>query len=167
MSKKRRLFISLSAVLMTSILFHPTATADGEGWNSTADPSLDPLKITVYKSPTCGCCGDWVTHLEQHRFEVTAINRSDMSAIKKELGVPVEMQSCHTAVVNGYVIEGHVPATDIRQLVERQDSSLGLAVPRMPVGSPGMEMGTRKDAFKVISFDRDGGTQVVKEYSDY
>jgi len=145
----------------------PNAQAEESAWNNDAKTPLETLPITVYKSPSCGCCNDWITHLEQHQFQVKTIDLANLSAIKMELGVPQKLQSCHTAVVNGYVIEGHVPATDIRQLVEQQSSHLGLAVPHMPVGSPGMEMGARKDDFKIIAFDKNGIAETVKEYRDY
>lgn len=132
----------------------------------TAGTAPEPLAITVYKSPSCGCCGDWAIHLEQHGFQVTPVNLADLSSVKTRLGVPQQLRSCHTAVIGDFVIEGHVPAEDIKTLVA-QRNGYGLAVPGMPVGSPGMEMGDRKDAFDVIAFDRDGGTSKVKEYRDY
>jgi hypothetical protein len=96
--------------------------------------------ITVYKSPTCGCCSMWGEHLEANGFTVEAVDVDDINAVKREYGIPEELSSCHTGVVDGYIIEGHVPAEDIVQLLEEQPEAAGLAVPGMPLGSPGMEV---------------------------
>lgn len=100
---------------------------------AVADPA-----ITVYKSPNCGCCVKWVEYLRKEGFEVNAINRSDLTPIKQRAGVKPDMASCHTAMVDGYVIEGHVPASAIRRLLQERPDTLGLAVPGMPDNSPGM-----------------------------
>lgn len=94
--------------------------------------------ITVYKTPDCGCCVKWVEYLQKEGFEVKTVNRDDLSPIKQRAGVPPEMSSCHTALVDGYVIEGHVPAQAIRKLLKERPDTLGLAVPGMPANSPGM-----------------------------
>lgn len=109
-----------------------------------------PDTVVVYKSPTCSCCSKWIEHLKQAGFRVEAHNESEMSQIKTRLGVPAELASCHTAFINGYVIEGHVPAEDIKQLLAKHPKARGLAVPGMPVGSPGMEMGSRVDSYDVL-----------------
>lgn len=119
--------------------------------------------ITVYKSPTCGCCTKWVRHLQDNGFEVEAINRSDMSDVKSEAGVPRQLASCHTAVIGGYVIEGHVPAPDIKRLLEERPDVAGLTVPGMPMGSPGME-GHRQDKYEVLTFTRSGDTTTFSRY---
>lgn len=98
-------------------------------------------EITVYKSPTCRCCTAWVEHLRKHGFRVTVKDTDDMDAIKADLGVPKTLTSCHTGVVGKYVIEGHVPAQDIKRLLAKKPKIAGLAVPGMPAGSPGMEIG--------------------------
>lgn len=118
-------------------------------------------EIVVYKSPTCGCCSKWVTHLEQSGFTVAAHNRSDMPQIKRTYGVPQQAQSCHTAKVGGYVIEGHVPADVIARLLREKPDIKGLAVPGMPMGSPGME-GPRKDPYDVVALGRDGSMTVYE-----
>ena len=115
--------------------------------------ALPLVEITVYKSPTCGCCTKWVDHLTASGFKVTAHDTTDMASVKTSLGVPDGMASCHTAVVNGYVVEGHVPAADIRRLLEEKPAVTGLAVPGMPMGSPGME-GTRTDKYDVLAFGK-------------
>lgn len=112
-------------------------------------------EITVYKTPTCGCCTKWVEHLEQYGFEATVVSLNDLSPVKSRLGVPNGLRSCHTAETGGYVIEGHVPAADIARVLEERPDASGLAVPGMPVGSPGMEHGERKDPYDVILFEGD------------
>jgi len=119
--------------------------------------------ITVYKSPTCNCCNKWVEHLKSNGFSVRAINEINMEKIKADKGVPVKFKSCHTAVINGYVIEGHVPANDIRKLLSEKRKVAGLSVPQMPMGSPGME-GSRKDPYKVFEFDQAGNYKVINQY---
>lgn len=99
--------------------------------------AAEPL-ITVYKSPTCGCCEEWVKYLRQEGFEVKAINQADLSAIKQKVGVKPELASCHTALVDGYVIEGHVPVAPIRRMLAERPQTKGLTVPGMPANSPGM-----------------------------
>jgi len=126
-------------------------------------PSTNAEVVTVYKSPTCGCCNKWVDHLESNGFKVNAINRNDMPAIKKNLGVAPGLESCHTAKVGDYVIEGHVPAADIKRLLKEQPDVHGLSVPGMPMGSPGME-GPRQDAYDVLSIDKRGRTSIFNEY---
>ncbi len=118
-----------------------------------------PTAITVYKSPTCGCCTKWIDHLEAHGFVVSAHDLDDMSEVKATFGVPAELESCHTATVGKYVVEGHVPADLIQKMLKDAPAIAGLAVPGMPMGSPGME-GARKDAYDVIAFDRKGTRSV-------
>lgn len=121
--------------------------------------SAEGAEIHVIKSPTCGCCADWAEHLREAGFEVTVEDRNDLTARKRELGVPSDLSSCHTATVGGYVVEGHVPASDIRRLLEERPDVEGIAVPGMPMGSPGME-GPRKDPYRVIAFDGRGARTV-------
>ena len=125
----------------------PTSTADG------------PL-VTVYKSPTCGCCSLWSEHLEAEGFRVENRDVANMGAVKDSLGVPTDLSSCHTATVEGYVVEGHVPAEVIRQLLADEPDALGLTVPGMPIGSPGMEVGDRVDPYDVLILDRAGEASV-------
>jgi len=120
--------------------------------------------IVVYKSPTCGCCEEWVNHLKQNGFKVAVHNRFNMDPIKREKGVPGRLQSCHTAEVGGYVIEGHVPAGDIARLLKDKPAVKGLAAPGMPMGSPGME-GPRSDPYEVLAFQDDGGTTVYARHN--
>jgi hypothetical protein len=126
--------------------------------------SADSTKIEVYKSPTCGCCGKWVDHLRQNGFSVKTIDVPDVTPIKRDHGVPVQLSSCHTAIVDGYVIEGHVPAQDVKRLLVERPAVSGLAVPRMPIGSPGME-GPNPEPYSVLSFDRSGKIEVFSTHS--
>jgi hypothetical protein len=117
--------------------------------------------ITVYKDPSCGCCKKWVTHLDANGFKTVAHDRADMDSLKDSLGVPASLRSCHTAVIGKLVIEGHVPAADIRKAIARPPKGvIGLAVPGMPAGSPGMEVGKRIDRYDVIAFGANGSTKV-------
>jgi hypothetical protein len=119
--------------------------------------------VTVYKTPTCGCCSKWVKHLEDHGFSVQTHDLPDLSSLKRQNGVPWQLASCHTAIVDGYVIEGHVPAEDIERLLDLSPSVSGLAVPGMPIGSPGME-GPNPEAYRVLSFDRAGAVEVFSSH---
>jgi hypothetical protein len=119
--------------------------------------------ITVYRDPGCGCCKNWIEHLIKHGYRVDAKDTPDMTAVKHTLGVPDRLAACHTAIVNGYLIEGHVPAADIARLLEQKPKVAGLAVPGMPMGSPGME-GPRSQHYQVLSFDKAGKTKVFASY---
>ena len=114
--------------------------------------------VSVYKTPTCGCCKKWVEHLKANGFSVETTDLPDVRPIKTANGVPAQLQSCHTALVDGYVVEGHVPAEDLRRLLEERPDVLGIAVPKMPVGSPGME-GPHPVPYEVLSFDAQGKTR--------
>ena len=125
---------------------------------------LEPIEIEVYRSPTCGCCSKWLAHLKENQFIVKDNVTDDVQAIKDKYGVPENMASCHTALVDGYVIEGHVPAADIKKLLKIKPAVIGISVPGMPSGTPGMEMGGRKDPYKVVSFDKENKYQVFSSY---
>ena len=117
--------------------------------------------VMVYKSPTCGCCKLWVTHLERNGYPVKVEDLDNLAPIKKRHGVPEAMASCHTALVDGYVVEGHVPADLIDRLLRERPNVAGIAVPGMPIGSPGMEVpGQPADRYKILTFDRTGATTV-------
>jgi hypothetical protein len=125
-----------------------------------ARAEVTPLAVTVYKDPSCGCCKKWVEHLSANGFAPIARDRGDMEALKDSLGVPVALRSCHTAVSGKYLIEGHVPAADLKRLLSTAPKGiLGLAVPGMPSGSPGMETG-RTDRYDVLAFSADGKSRV-------
>lgn len=137
------------AVLIMSCCLVVAAIAVG-----AARGQEEPI-IEVYKSSTCGCCAKWVAHLEEHGFAVKATDVPNIDRVKEVVGVPEELTSCHTAIVDGYVIEGHVPAEDVRRLLADRPPIAGLAVPGMPFGSPGME-GPNPEPYDVIGFDEDG-----------
>ena len=125
--------------------------------------SAQAQEISVYKSRSCDCCGKWVEHLQQHGFTVVVHSAEDLDPVKAKYGVPADLVSCHTAVVEGYVVEGHVPASDIRRLLEERPKARGLAVPGMPAGSPGME-GAGREPYEVLLFDASGTTQVFAKH---
>ncbi len=116
-------------------------------------------EITVYKSPTCGCCTLWIDHLRDHGFRVNTVNITDLREINKRHGITPEIASCHTALVDGYVVEGHVPADAIKRLLKEHPSIKGIAVPGMPIGSPGME-GPNAQPYNILTFDAEGNTTV-------
>jgi len=120
-------------------------------------------EMTVFKTKTCGCCGKWVELMRSSGFKVTVNDVPSTAEYRQKYGVPEKLTSCHTAVVNGYTIEGHVPATEIHRILKEKPKSKGLAVPGMPMGSPGME-GGRRDAYSVLSFDAGGRVAVYQNY---
>jgi len=142
------------------------ASALPPAWAASAKPAAagSPVEMTVYRSPTCTCCGRWLEHMKQNGFAIKDIQTEDMDAIKRRQGVPDALQSCHTALVGGYVVEGHVPAQDVRSLLEKKPAIVGLSVPGMPAGTPGMEMGGRKDPYAVVQFDKSGKVTVFHDY---
>ncbi|SFV09296.1 DUF411 domain-containing protein [Pseudoduganella namucuonensis] len=119
--------------------------------------------IQVYKSATCGCCGHWVEHLKGQGFSVKATDVPSPAEYREKAGIPAQYGSCHTAMVGGYAIEGHVPAREIKRLLKERPKAVGLAVPAMPMGSPGME-GPRKDPYDVLLIQADGKTSVYQHY---
>lgn len=121
--------------------------------------------LTVYKDPSCGCCAKWVEHLHAAGLRPEVHDRTDMDALKDSLGVPAALRSCHTAVAGKYVVEGHVPAADIKRLTAIAPKSIvGIAVPGMPSGSPGMEMGGRADHYDVVAFAANGATTLFARH---
>ncbi|MBW3570104.1 MAG: DUF411 domain-containing protein [Gemmatimonadetes bacterium] len=120
-------------------------------------------RMVVYKTPSCGCCRAWVDHVQAAGFEVEVHDVPNVQPVKDEHGLPGHLASCHTAIVDGYVVEGHVPADVIRRMLRERPQVAGIAVPGMPVGSPGMEVpGGRKDPYDVIAFSRDGKVSVYE-----
>ncbi|ODU09837.1 MAG: hypothetical protein ABS84_07050 [Rubrivivax sp. SCN 71-131] len=123
-------------------------------------------QLDVWKDPNCGCCGDWIAHMREHGFAVT-VHDSGNTAMRKRLGIALQYGSCHTAWVGGYAIEGHVPAREVQRLLRQRPRALGLAVPGMPVGSPGMDgevYGGRRDPYDVLLLDAGGGASVFQAY---
>jgi hypothetical protein len=148
-----------AAVLATLVLWMTTVSAQA--------PKPAASQLDVYKSATCGCCSKWVEHMRQAGFTVKVTEKSDdeLDAFKTTSGVPRTAQSCHTAIAGGYVIEGHVPAADVRRLLKERPAIAGIAVPGMPTGSPGMEVpGVAPAAYKVVAFDKQGAVTVFSSY---
>ena len=140
------------------------ALVAGAAWSALAQPAA--ALVEVWKDPNCGCCNDWIAHLQAHGLRVRAHN-SGNAAMRQRLGLPMRYASCHTARVQGYVIEGHVPAPDILRLLHERPAALGLAVPGMPIGSPGMdgpEYGGRRDPYDVLLVLRDGSSRLWAHY---
>lgn len=129
-----------------------------------APPARKPVAVVVYKTASCQCCAHWVEHLRNAGFRVDVDDKTELTAVKKALGVPERLASCHTATVDGYVLEGHVPADDVRRLLAERPAAKGLAVPGMPIGSPGMEQGDRKDPYEVLLFTASGESRVFARH---
>lgn len=157
---RRAFFVAAAQLGLASLATVVAAKAPGAQLAPTraAGAALPPM--TVYKDPNCGCCTEWVSHVRKAGFVVTVRDTADMSSVKASFGVPSALESCHTARVGAYAIEGHVPADLIQKLLREQPVARGLAVPGMPQGSPGMEQGAPKDAFEVLLFDKAGKTRV-------
>lgn len=149
-----RRFIALVAIAFIVLL---TITTTAQAANLP--------EATVYRDPACTCCGGWMKHMQAQGFTVKNVPTADMMTFKHEQGVTDNLASCHTAIIDGYVVEGHVPGDDIKQLLAQKPNVKGIAVPGMPVGTPGMEMGNKKDSYAVISFDKQGQTKVFKQHS--
>ncbi len=145
-----------AALLATAVLLVPPAMADTHAHGKQ-------VEVVVYKDPNCGCCKNWIDHLRKHGFKVTSHDTRDMNTVKANSGVKSDLQSCHTAMVGGYVVEGHVPAADIQRLLKQRPKIAGLAVPGMPMGSPGME-GPTTDKYDVIAFEKSGRTKVFSRH---
>ena len=139
------------------------AAAIGALFISSQALAADLIPIDVHRDANCGCCKAWISHMEDNGFKVTDHVETDMSAVKQKLGVAPRLSSCHTAVINGKFVEGHVPADQVLALSKRDDLK-GMAVPGMVTGSPGMEMGDRVDAYQVIGVTQDGSDQVIADY---
>ena len=133
---------------------------------STSFASEDGLAkdIMVYKNPTCGCCTKWVRYLESHGYNVTIEETRDLFEVKQRLGIPEKLAACHTAVIDGYVVEGHITHRDIRRLLSLGPDVKGIAVPGMPVGTPGMEMGDTVEPYNVVSFDQQGNMKIFVKH---
>lgn len=125
--------------------------------------AANAAQLTVMKSPYCGCCAKWIEHVQQHGFTVKVVDTEDMASVKKRLGVPDRLASCHTTMAGGYFIEGHVPAADIKRLLAQKPKATGIAVPGMPAGSPGMETGRAKP-YATIIVRPDGTTSIFARH---
>ena len=154
----------LGAAGVIAFRFLP-APEDGIAASASAASPASPPLIQVHKSPTCGCCGSWVTHLREHGFRVEVFEDDNLEPIKTRLGVPFAKGSCHTGEVEGYLIEGHVPASDIQRLLAERPQAKGLVLPGMPIGSPGMEIeGTPAQPYTVELVKPDGPTEAFAHH---
>lgn len=122
-------------------------------------------QLTIYKSPYCGCCTAWAEQVEEAGFDVTIVEQADNKLLRKKHAISSELTSCHTAIVEGYAIEGHVPVADIKRLLREKPMIAGLSVPGMPASSPGMDVPGNNDPYQVIAFDKEGGKQVYNQYN--
>ncbi|ODR96683.1 metal-binding protein [Methyloceanibacter superfactus] len=150
-------------ILRTALAFCLALALSGPALAATeSQPSIE-----VWKSPTCGCCGKWVEHLEANGFTVTAKNTSSamLDRIKRQAGITEKLASCHTGLIDGYAIEGHVPAEDIKRLLKEHPDAVGLTVPNMPIGSPGMEQpGGETEPYDVLLVKKDGSLEVFARH---
>ncbi len=155
--KRYPLFALLAVTLLLPACASDSTAADGTPVENVA--ATDGTPITVYKSPTCGCCTAWVEHLEANDFTVQVVDMDNVNSVKDYYGIPQELSSCHTGIVEGYAIEGHVPADDIQRLLEERPEAIGLSVPGMPIGSPGMEVeGRPADNYDVVLVTAEGSS---------
>ena len=152
---QRREFVDAVTMLAAGFVLTPRVARPA---SAAMSPPLPP--IIIYKSPSCGCCKEWVKHVQAAGFTAKVIDMEDLNQVKKDAGVPEDLQSCHTALVGSYVIEGHVPADLIKKMLDDKPKLTGLAVGGMIVGSPGMEQGTMKQPYNVMSFTRGGKSSV-------
>ncbi|NIN34601.1 MAG: DUF411 domain-containing protein [Gammaproteobacteria bacterium] len=161
MKIKHLLLLSISLIIFT-----PANGADNT-WQKDEVTYENNKVITVYRNPNCQCCKKWIDHLKDHEFRVNDVVLENINPVKARLGISPVQSSCHTAVIEDYFIEGHVPADDIERILLSRPEIRGLSVPGMPVGTPGMEMGQRKDPFTVIQIHKDNSTTIFNEYIDY
>ena len=149
---RRRFFLNASAAL-AALATLPTQAA------------IEPLKVVrVFKFAGCNCCGNWVNHMRSAGFAVQVTDVADTAAARKRLGMPDRFGSCHAATVDGYAIEGHVPAAEVKRLLDRRPTAIGLAVPSMPPSAPGMDMRGRQDRYQVLLIDAAGQSSVFANY---
>jgi hypothetical protein len=141
------------------------APAPNEAAPAASSTTALPL-VTVHKTPTCGCCSKWVDHMKASGFQMNVIDLDNLNDIKTRVGIPPAMGSCHTAEVGGYFVEGHVPANDVLRLLKEKPDAKGITVPRMPIGSPGMEVGDEKEPYDVILVKKDGTTEVYAKHGE-
>ena len=163
MNMRKMAAAGLLATGVALVLVAGSRSRDDGAESYSAQPAAagDGPAVHVYKTATCGCCAKWVDHLREAGFAVTVEDTRELMAVKRREGVPTDLSSCHTALVNGYVVEGHVPASVVHAFLEEAPEARGLAVPGMPIGSPGME-GRHAEAYDVFAFDADGERTVFR-----
>ncbi len=153
----RRQALSRLAIVAAGLLVQPALGRAAHA--ASAQPAGQPQSMTVFKSPTCGCCTAWIEHVQKAGFKCTVRDFADLTEVKRTFGIPRALESCHTAQVGSYVVEGHVPADLIVKMLREKPVGRGLAVPGMPIGSPGMEGGT-PERYQVLFLNKDGTTRV-------
>ena len=156
-NRRRRLAFAVLAVAASSGCSGPASPA------AQTAVALQPV-VTVYKTATCSCCDRWARHMADHGFVIQTRVVGDMREVRSALGVPERLRSCHTAAVDGYIVEGHVPAGDVKRLLSERPAARGIAAPGMATGSPGMEYGDRKDPYDVVLFTGTGDLQVFAKH---
>ncbi|MEZ5318168.1 MAG: DUF411 domain-containing protein [Vicinamibacterales bacterium] len=168
-SSRSAAWLGVGVVALVIAVVTITTRSGGETADVPADAVAPQLAVSqgalpvveLYKDPGCGCCTKWAEHLQDHGFTVRTTETPNLAAFNASHGVPGGVQSCHTALVGGYIVEGHVPASDIQRLLRERPAVAGLAVPGMPIGSPGMEVpGRQPQAYDVLTFEKDGTTSV-------
>jgi len=158
----RKWLLSLGVVIITGSFGTGIYTAVNFSQADTL--SSEALEITSYRNPNCGCCHSWLEHLKAEGFTVKDNVTKNLEPIKTKNNIPQDLMACHTAVINGYLVEGHIPASNIKRLIKDKPNVAGIAVPGMPIGSPGMESGDMKEPYTVFTFTDQGETEVYQEY---
>jgi len=154
-----KIMFAIAAILSAAFMAAPQGVAQEQGARAQSLPVVE-----MTKRPNCGCCTAWADHLRAEGFEVKITESEELWNVKRRAGIPQDLDACHTAKVGGYVVEGHVPADDIKRLLSERSDVKGLSVPGMPIGSPGMEMDGQTEPYDVLSFDADGNTKVFQSY---
>jgi len=160
-----RNFLPIALLVLVGVAVAQEPTRPAAQKSEAAKKAELPLLI-VHKSESCGCCEVWVRHMEQAGFKVEVHNEKNLDPIKRAMGVPANGESCHTAKIDRYFIEGHVPAEDVKRMLAERPNAMGLTVPGMPIGSPGMEQGNRRDPYDVLLVQRSGKTSVYAHHGD-
>ena len=153
------IIVAIAAMLSAAFMAVPQGLAQEQGAGAQSLPVVE-----MTKRPNCGCCNAWADHLRAEGFKVKITESDELWNVKRRVGIPQDLDACHTAKVGGYIVEGHVPASDIKRLLSERPGVKGLAVPGMPIGSPGMEMDGRSEPYNVIAFDGEGETKVFRSY---
>ena len=169
MTRRGLMVQGLAVLALAGCAIAPSETPEAANPN-VANPEITAVpaempELMVYSSPTCGCCSQWMAHMKAAGFTVKSTKTEAMDTIKEQFNVPPGLYSCHTAVIGDYVVEGHIPAEDVQRLLAEKPDVAGIAVPGMPLGSPGMDAGGEKEPFTVFSFTESGDRQVFAEHS--
>lgn len=156
--------LASTGIILPGCSMPQDSSAQSSGTDA-AEPVAITSDITVFRSPSCSCCGQWIEHMQAAGFTVQDNVTEDMAAIKDQYGVPATLASCHTSIAGGYVIEGHIPAADVLRLLAEKPDVAGIAVPGMPIGSPGMESGSYVEPYTVFSFTESGEIAPFAEHA--